>query len=627
MAMGLRARQIATRFLDRIPDSAELWPRIGRSQLATSFLNRVPDVAGHWKKVGRSRQALLTILGFATIFSIFLLHSLFAPVTQALFHIPATARLVTEHPVELLVSNAEREFNVTRKRQSGSLAEAVKEYKKRYGLAPPPHFDAWYTFATERNAQLIDEFDGIHHGLLPFWGLEPRVIRERTRRVLGREGSYLMGVSIRNSRVRAIGRGQGDFQFNGTIKMIEKYARWLPDMDLAFNVHDEPRVLIPHEDLEALLKMARKNIAAVRPTNNFSSISPADLGSGASYRPTVDTYFTDLTHQLTWTHTRMSCPPSSPARNLVPNTPDNIIAYSTDFLGFITNTTAFSDLCLSPSLSSTFNRFNSYDVSLDLIPIFTPSKLSSFQDILYPSTYYYTEKVHYDNEVSVPWDEKDPRLYWRGSTSSGWAEQGSWPHLLRQSVVIRLTSKESVQTLQKQNESATSPSTWVSQELPASAFEGTFDIQLTEIKNCAEADCEAQVAFFNVTEKEPQEEAWKARYLLDMDGNAFSGRFYAFLRSRSLPFKLAYFREWHAERLHPWVHYVPVGREVREVAELVRYFEEEVEGREIARRLANNGHEWAEQALRKEDMEICMFRLLLEYGRLVDDDRQNLGYS
>ena len=648
--MGLRARQFVTRFFDRGPDFAELWTKIGRSQIATNFFNRIHDIvelwtrlsksqlatasldrvldfAGHWTKVGRSHNALLTILGLAAIFSVFLLHALFVPGSQTLFHLPGTARLRTEHPVEGLVLNAERDFNTTRKRQSGSLAEAVKEYKHRYGLAPPPHFDAWYDFATERNVRLIDEYDGIYHGLLPFWGLEPSVIRERTRKVLGREGSFLMGVSIRNSHVRAIGRGQGDFQFNGTIKMIEKYARWLPDMDLAFNVHDEPRVLVPHEDLEVLLKIARKNIASVRPTSNFSSISPSDLGSGGSYRPAVDTYFADLTHQLSWTHTRLSCPPTSPARSLVPNTPDDIIAYSTDSLGFITNTTAFSDICLSPSLSSTFNRFNSYDFSLDLLPIFTPSKLSSFQDILYPSTYYYTEKVHYDNEVSVPWDEKDPRLYWRGSTSSGWAEQGSWPHLLRQSVVMHLTAKKPFQTLQKQNASAPSPNTWMPYDLPASAFESTFDVQFTEIKNCAPADCEEQEAFFNVTEKDPQSEAWKARYLLDMDGNAFSGRFYAFLRSHSLPFKLAYFREWHAERLQPWVHYVPVSREAREVPELVRYFEQEPEGGEIARSLARNGHEWAEQALRKEDMEVYMFRLLLEYGRLVDDDRQNLGYA
>ncbi|MCJ1387062.1 capsule-associated protein CAP1 [Xylographa soralifera] len=112
-----------------------------------------------------------------------------------------------------------------------------------------------------------------------------------------------------------------------------------------------------------------------------------------------------------------------------------------------------------------------------------------------------------------------------------------------------------------------------------------------------------------------------------MDGNAFSGRFYAFMRSHSLPLKLAYFREWHWERLRPWVHFVPISREVREVPEIMRYFEEEEEGQEIAMRLAASGHDWAVKVLRKEDMEVWMFRLLLEYGRLIDDNRHELGYS
>jgi hypothetical protein len=47
---------------------------------------------------------------------------------------------------------------------------------------------------------------------------------------------------------------------------------------------------------------------------------------------------------------------------------------------------------------------------------------------------------------------------------------------------------------------------------------------------------------------------WKYRYLLDMDGHAYSGRFYAFLNSKSVPFKLTFFNlsnfvavlvEWH----------------------------------------------------------------------------------
>ncbi len=42
--------------------------------------------------------------------------------------------------------------------------------------------------------------------------------------------------------------------------------------------------------------------------------------------------------------------------------------------------------------------------------------------------------------------------------------------------------------------------------------------------------------------------------------------------------------------------------------------------------IAEAGREWAGKVLRKEDMEIFMFRLLLEWGRLTDDDRDEIGF-
>lgn len=46
-----------------------------------------------------------------------------------------------------------------------------------------------------------------------------------------------------------------------------------------------------------------------------------------------------------------------------------------------------------------------------------------------------------------------------------------------------------------------------------------------------------------------------------------------------------------------------------------------------AERIATEGREWAEQVLRKADMEVYMFRLLLEWGRVVDDRRTEMGFA
>ena len=119
-----------------------------------------------------------------------------------------------------------------------------------------------------------------------------------------------------------------------------------------------------------------------------------------------------------------------------------------------------------------------------------------------------------------------------------------------------------------------------------------------------------------------------------MDGAGFSGRFLPFLQSRSLIYRASLFRTWFDERLREWHHYVPadirLGRGfwsvVRYLASNERDDASKHTGDEIAQRIAQRGREWAAKALRTEDMQIYMFRLLLEWGRIVDDERETLGY-
>lgn len=48
---------------------------------------------------------------------------------------------------------------------------------------------------------------------------------------------------------------------------------------------------------------------------------------------------------------------------------------------------------------------------------------------------------------------------------------------------------------------------------------------------------------------------------------------------------------------------------------------------EDAKSIAQEGKQWAAQALRREDAEIYMFRLLLEWGRVISEKRDGLGFS
>ena len=521
----------------------------------------------------------------------------------------------TSHPIYQLIIKAEKEHDQIRASQSDTLAKAVEEYRRRYHLPPPPNFDKWYEFAKARNVQLIDEYDTIHHSLLPFWGLSPAVIRGRARESLGFDNA-LLGILIREGRVITAAGGK-EWQQKSTVGMLEGFVQHLPPMDLPFNVHDEPRVVVPHDDLSRLVAIAKgKSLPATfgnRALTNAFSPKPDDIGDGIRPYEVKTTRFNRYAHQPTWTESRMSCSPDSPARALDESINDDGSTFSYSQLGFIFNKTAFSDICLSPSLRERygfFDRPNAFNVVHDLFPVFSQSKISSYQDILYPSPWYWSNKVAYVQSSDYSWEEKKNKLYWRGSTTGGFSRDGGWRRQHRQRFVERINALDNTKVLG--NQTASGSAEWTIKEVPRAEFKNLLDVKFAHIGQCDPGDCDAQREYFEVVNPDKQHDAWKYKYLLDIDGNAFSGRFYAFLKSMSLVYKMAIFREWHEEWLKPWVHYIPLGLKGDEYVESVRYFDRQEEGKVQALRLAIRGREWAEKVLRNEDFEVWLFRLLLE---------------
>lgn len=519
------------------------------------------------------------------------------------------------HPIAKLIDNAGQQFDQVRSRQSTTLAQAVEEYKRRYKMHPPPNFDKWFHFAQSKGVQLIDEFDTIYHSLLPFWALKPATIRDRARETLGFDNAVL-GVLIRDGKVTLTdGGGDGrQWQREATVGMMADFVKYLPDMDLVFNVHDEPRVVIPGDDLQRLVQTAtdRALPAAFNgntPTNAWSP-RPSDVNKGDRFDEVRTTRFNRFAHQPTWTNSRASCPVDSPARSLEDHPQDNDAAYTYGELGFIHNTSAFSDICLSPSLQHSygfFDRPNAFDVVHDLFPIFSQSKISSFQDIVYPSPWYWADKVPYTEKRDFKWVDKEDNMYWRGSTTGGFSRAGGWRRQHRQQFVDNVNSLRTTKILSGQADDV-----WTSQEVKQQQYQNLFDVKFTFVGQCDPEDCHAQEEYFDIAKAADREDAWAHKYLVDVDGNAFSGRFYAFLHSNSFVYKLALFREWHDEWLKPWVHYAPLSLKGNEYTESMRYFVAEEGGKRLAPKIAAQGKDWAQKVLRNEDLEVWFFRLLLE---------------
>ncbi len=140
-----------------------------------------------------------------------------------------------------------------------------------------------------------------------------------------------------------------------------------------------------------------------------------------------------------------------------------------------------------------------------------------------------------------------------------------------------------------------------------------------------EGGCNYTEPYFSLTPGLAMPDQFACKYLPDIDGNSFSGRYLSFLRSSSLPIKATVWHEWHDSRLVAWKHFIPMDNRYTDWYGIIEYFlgyGGSVRGHDsAAERIASDGKEWTEKVLRKEDMQIYVLRLLLEYARLSDERR------
>jgi hypothetical protein len=104
-------------------------------------------------------------------------------------------------PIITLMDKASLNFrDYTIAASSRTLRAAVNEYHHRYGRPPPPGFDDWFQFATDKGCNVIHEYDQIVEDLRPFWGIEPKVLRERVAHVAGNSWNDFAQITIRDKK-------------------------------------------------------------------------------------------------------------------------------------------------------------------------------------------------------------------------------------------------------------------------------------------------------------------------------------------------------------------------------------------------------------------------------------------
>ncbi|KAG6000942.1 hypothetical protein E4U21_004866 [Claviceps maximensis] len=493
------------------------------------------------------------------------------------------------HPIQLLIHQANSSFEAMMHNQSQTHAAACEEYKRRYKIDPPAGFESWYKYAKIHHSPIIDDFEAMYRGIAPFWAMSGKEYAEAMKEATKTHISYIWSCDfsgINSSTHCRHPYKTRDRHFSTLFDTVAKEVRQeLSNVSFLINHLDEPRVMLP-------------------PHGRSSQPSPLN---GASLRST------DLTHKSTWNLLTQNCNWTSgrggaqDQRALVP---------------FVENATASIDLCQHAEYHAMHGLFvspTSFHAVQGSVPILSTGAVSTMGDILIPSPAYLESGFRYDATTDRDWSQKSNNVYWAGSTTGGYCTRDStaWRHFHRQRFVSLVQNRDKTHQysyLQEQGGVFTKR---------ASSFldRSLYDVSLTKMPQCDWRCCREQSEQFTLKSWADKDAALKSRLVLDMDGNGISGRYYKLLASQSAPMKQTLFREWHDDRLVPWVHYIPVSPGMEEVAEMTFFFTSTRTGRQRARWIAEQGRRWSAQALREVDVSIYLYRLLLELARLQDVDR------
>ena len=547
------------------------------------------------------------------------------------------------HAIDRLLSDSRLAHNELLKKQSHDVYAAATRYRERRGRHPPPGFDKWMAYAVEHDAIIVEEFfDRIYHDLNPFWGLEPN-------QLAGRAKNWHHVVRIRNGAAKGVGDTTGRVAWLKLwTDLVAEAAPFLPDVDMPINYMDESRLLVPWENITTYVTKGEK-AKTLTPTEKtiqrYRGLDFLDKAKGANESKPYDPEWIERDSPQYWNLNRLACAPDSPSRNVEaltdfsrpPSIPFWHPAFSSE--GYVRNFTASADPCTQPhlrALHGTFIEPLSISTSQELIPLFGGSKLPTNNEILIPGAMYLTDDPFYSggNGHGPQWASKKTGVIWRGVGSGGRNKKDNWTHFQRHRL-IEMLNGTTVSSLEHNGARAMTfdmaPQEMYDYERRRSGTVGKLlsdiaDAGFTDLLCFPGNECDYVAPHFAQVKGKPMAEQYVMKYIPDADGNSFSARFRGLLLSTSLPLKATIYAEWHDDRLQPWLHFAPLDNTFQDLHAVLDYFVSTAQGDAAARLMASTGKRWSEKVLRREDMLLYVWRLLLEFARVCDENRQRLGY-
>ncbi|KAH7877751.1 uncharacterized protein C8R40DRAFT_1168479 [Lentinula edodes] len=373
---------------------------------------------------------------------------------------PSTLTFST-HPITRMMAEAERRFQAKVNKQSKTLPEAIKEYKRRYGMSPPIGFDDWWEFASKNDVILVDEFDTLMRDLAPFYALRGQKemgdyadTDEDPARLgsgLDRYGWALGGgsemrrrivevasvasidmVRIRNGTLSTVSISKDGFvddevsaRAKGLKSMLGVSAPQLPDIDFPVNAKAEGRVIVPWDRWEVAGQNGMNGDKIGRGMGNRSYMEDTAPHDTKDTLHPLATFHPDWRGVgNVWDKWRRTCPPNSTARKSYTSLRSALIdsmslshiaaseksgdsSASSSFSFAPSNSFDSVSFCDQPHLHYTQGHFFSDWRTLDdLYPVLSPARAKGFGDIKIPSHYYYGSTQAY----TYGWDKATQKV-------------------------------------------------------------------------------------------------------------------------------------------------------------------------------------------------------------------------
>ncbi|KAM0753106.1 capsular associated protein [Meredithblackwellia eburnea MCA 4105] len=583
------------------------------------------------------------------------------------------------HPIIPLISQANDKWSNVLSSQSTTFDRATKTYKSRYGIPPPPGFDKWFAFAIQgRNHTLVDEYDQLMADLLPYRSLSPSEIRRRTQELAQVPGISI--VSIRNGAAQVHSKSGKWAPALAFQQMIGTFVRDLPDMDIAINEKPEGRVL-PRRQRTVLMEDYGLEGDELAPNMTDPMI-----------RPTIEGFKPEWQRDgSVWDAFRRSCPTTSPSRRLVetvrsaeaggasilqvqgrassktdaPTTRRKNTNQSyppTRELTFSHDLDSSTDICANPSMHSLHSAFFSDQRTIEhLYPVFSPSKPPGYADILIPSHHYWAPSSEFTYEwemmkgrtrepTDLDWGVKKSTIYWRGKVTRGAdTPPGRAPSFQKQRLVKMANEAHTTNRVLVAFDPKTAG--LISAAVPTNEVnKATADVAMACDPNLGECSYLRSLGY-RVEPPGPLSEAWKHKYVLDVDEIGFSPRFLALMESKSAVVKSSVQKEFWSGWAIPWKHFIPLSPSYAELYNIQTFFSgfpssftsnssytktvltkphpipilpttsdgEPFAGDRALRDIAEAGREWRQQHVRKADMECYVYRLMVEWAALTTE--------